>query len=170
MFARFEQPVMVNIGTLHSGDWPATVPPQATIEGGVGFLPNRNLDIVRREVEAAILDGTGEWVRDHHQVSFTRLHNEAYQLDANHPLVTALQHACDRAGLAPEVCGLVASCDARLYYHRGAMPPLVFGPGSIRNAHSREERVKISDILRAAESLVYLACEWCGEGPKALEG
>jgi acetylornithine deacetylase len=169
LFARFEQPVMVNIGTLHSGEWPATVPPQATIEGGVGFLPNRNLDIVRREVEAAILDEAGEWVRDHHQTSFTRLHNEAYQLDANHPLVTALQRACDRAGLAPDVCGLIASCDARLYYHRGGMPPLVFGPGSIRHAHSREEHISITDILRAAESLVYLACEWCGEGQKALE-
>ena len=25
---------------------------------------------------------------------------------------------------------MVASCDARLYYHRGEMPPVVFGPGS----------------------------------------
>jgi acetylornithine deacetylase len=162
MFERYKQPVMVNVGMLHSGDWPATVPAQATIEGGVGFLPNRNLGRVRQEVEDAILDGTGDWVRDHHQASFSRLHNEAYQLDADHPLVDALYRGCVDAGLDPEVCGMVASCDARLYYHRGDMPPVVFGPGSARHAHSRDEQIRVDDILRAAESLVHLTRHWCG--------
>jgi acetylornithine deacetylase len=162
MFERYEQPVMVNVGMVQSGDWPATVPAQATIEGGVGFLPNRNLEKVRGEIAGAILDGTGDWVRDHHQASFNRLHNEAYQLEADHPLVDALYRGCADAGLEPEVCGMVASCDARLYYHRGDMPPVVFGPGSARHAHSRDEQIVVGDILRAAESLVGLTRHWCG--------
>ena len=162
MFERYEQPVMVNVGMVHSGAWPATVPAQATIEGGVGFLSNRNLDIVRQEVADAILEGTGDWVCDHHQASFNRLHNEAYQLEADHPLVEALHSGCVDAGLDPEVCGMVASCDARLYYHRGGMPPVVFGPGSARHAHSRDEQIRVSDILQAAESLLYLTQNWCG--------
>jgi len=162
LFARYAQPVMVNIGMLSSGDWPSTVPAHATIEGGVGFLPNRNLDIVRREIREAILDGTGEWVRDHHKTTFDRLHNEAYQLAADHPLAVALYGACLAAGLTSEVCGMVASCDARLYYHRGGMAPVVFGPGYARYAHSRQEQVKISDVIGAAEALVYLTRNWCG--------
>jgi len=162
MFAHYEQPVMVNIGMLHSGDWPATVPAQATIEGGVGFLPNRNLEIVKEEIQESILDNTGDWVRDHHEVSFKRLHNEAYQLEADHPLVAALQRACGDAEVEPDVCGMLASCDARLYYHRGGMPPLVFGPGTARYAHSREEQIRVSDVQRAAESLVHLTRHWCG--------
>jgi acetylornithine deacetylase len=162
MFERYEQPVMVNVGMVHSGDWPATVPAQATIEGGVGFLPNRNLETVRRELVDAILDGTGDWVRDHHQASFMRLHNEAYQLEADHPLVDALVRSSVDAGVEPEVCGMVASCDARLYYHRGDMPSVVFGPGSARHAHSRDEQIRVDDILRAAESLVHLTRHWCG--------
>lgn len=162
LFERYEQPVMVNVGMVHSGDWPATVPAQATIEGGVGFLPNRNLARVRQEVVDAILDGTGDWVRDHHQASFKRLHNEAYELQADHPLVDALYSGCVDAGLEPEVCGMVASCDARLYFHRGDMPPVVFGPGSARHAHSRDEQIRVEDILRAAESLVHLTRHWCG--------
>ena len=162
MFERYEQPVMVNVGMVHSGDWPSTVPAQATIEGRVGFLPNRNLEKVRQEIADAILDGTGDWVRDHHEASFKRLHNEAYQLEADHPLVEALHRGCVDAGLEPEVCGMVASCDARLYYHRGDMPPVVFGPGSARHAHSRDEQISMDDILRAAESLVHLTKHWCG--------
>jgi acetylornithine deacetylase len=162
LFARYEQPVMVNIGMLNCGDWPASVPARATIEGGVGFLFNRSLEVVRREVTAAVLDGTGDWVRDHHRVSFERLHNEAYQLDADHPLPAALYAACGEAGITSEICGMVASCDARLYCHRGGMPAVVFGPGSARHAHGRHEQVKVSDILQAAEALVYLTRQWCG--------
>jgi acetylornithine deacetylase len=162
LFARYEQPVMVNIGMLSAGDWPATVPAHATIEGGVGFLPNRDLETVRREVAEAVLDQTGAWVRDHHQVSFTRLHNEAYQLPIDHPLAVAMYTGCQTAGLASEVCGMVASCDARLYYLRGGMAPVVFGPGFARYAHSRLEQIKISDVIGAAEALVYLTRNWCG--------
>jgi acetylornithine deacetylase len=162
LFARYEQPVMVNVGMVSSGDWPATVPAHATIEGGVGFLPNRNLEIVRQEVRAALLDGTGDWVRDHHRVSFERLRNEAYEIPVDHPLVQAFQAAASGAGLDSEVYGMMASCDARLYYHRGAMPTVVFGPGRIRHAHSRIEQVAVSDILRAAEALVHLTWQWCG--------
>jgi acetylornithine deacetylase/succinyl-diaminopimelate desuccinylase-like protein len=101
-------------------------------------------------------------VRDHHTVTFERLHNEAYQLAAEHPLAVALHRGCQEAGLASEVCGMVASCDARLYYHRGGMEPVVFGPGYARYAHSRQEQIRISDVIGAAEVLVYLTRDWCG--------
>ncbi|MEW5815645.1 MAG: hypothetical protein AB1798_09660 [Spirochaetota bacterium] len=55
-----------------------------------------------------------------------------------------------------------ASCDARLYHHRGGMPVIVFGPGSLKDAHSREEKVSIPDILRAAKALIYMTYNWSG--------
>lgn len=162
LFSRYEKPVMVNVGIFQSGDWPSTLPAHATIEGGVGFLPNRSLDIVRREVADAILDGTGPWVRDHHQVTFSRLHNEAYEIDSEHPLVKAMVASCNAAGLSSNVHGMSASCDARLYFHRGGMPVIVFGPGSLRDAHSDHEKVGASDIAIAAQSLFCMTYHWGG--------
>jgi len=162
LFARYERPVMVNIGMLHSGDWPSTLPALATIEGGVGFLPNRSLAVVRREVEEAIVEGTGSWVRDHFRVSFDRLRNEAYQIDPEHPLVKAMEAACRDAGMQPAIHGMSASCDARLYHHRGGMPVIVFGPGSLRDAHSAQEKVRISDVVKAAHALFCLTYRWGG--------
>ncbi len=163
LFSRYERPAMVNIGMFHSGDWPSTVPANAIIEGGVGFLPNRTLQTVRKEVAQAIVDGTGEWVRDHHRVSFERLHNEAYQIDPAHPLVTAMKAACENAGFTPSIHGMSASCDARLYYHRGGMPVIVFGPGSLRDAHSEGEKIKVTDIVRAAHALFCMSYRWGDE-------
>jgi acetylornithine deacetylase len=162
LFSRYPQPVMVNIGRFDGGDWPSTLPASATIEGGVGFLPNRTLEQVRREIRASILEGTGKWVKEHHCISFDRLHNEAYQIDSGHALVKAMQSACTSSGMDSEVHGMAASCDARLYYHRGSMPAVVFGPGSLKDAHSREDRVQISDVIRAAKALVYMTYYWCG--------
>lgn len=162
LFSRYERPVMVNIGILTAGDWPSTLPAHATIEGGVGFLPNRNLGVVRREVAEAILDGTGPWVKDHHKVSFLRLHNEAYQIDSDHPLVASLVAGCAAAGLSSGVHGMSASCDARLYFHRGGMPVVVFGPGSLRDAHSEQERVAVADIALAARALFCMTHSWGG--------
>ena len=162
LFSRYERPVMVNIGMFQSGDWPSTLPAHATIEGGVGFLPNRSLEVVRQEVADAILDGTGSWVRDHHRVSFDRLHNEAYQIPSEHPLVNAMVSSCEAAGLSSKVHGMSASCDARLYYHRGGMPVIVFGPGSLRDAHSEQEKVGIVDLVKAAQSLFCMTYHWGG--------
>jgi acetylornithine deacetylase len=164
MFSRYERPVMVNIGVFTAGDWPSTLPAHAVIEGGVGFLPNRTLEVVRREVAEAVVDGTGPWVRDHHVVSFTRLHNEAYQVDPGHPLVKAMEAGCTAAGLPAVVHGMSASCDARLYYHRGGMPVCVFGPGTLKDAHSEQERIAVADILKAAGALVCMTHEWGGWG------
>jgi acetylornithine deacetylase len=162
LFSRYERPVMVNIGILRAGDWPSTLPAHATIEGGVGFLPNRTLAVVRKEVTEAILDGTGPWVRDHHQVSFLRLHNEAYQIDSAHPLVDSMVASCTAAGLSSNVHGMSASCDARLYFHRGGMPAIVFGPGSLRDAHTEQEKIGISDMVKAAQSLFAMTYHWGG--------
>jgi len=38
------------------------------------------------------------------------------------------------------------------------IPTLVFGPGSIDNAHTDDEWVELADVVRAATVLAELAC------------
>jgi acetylornithine deacetylase len=62
--------------------------------------------------------------------------------------------------------GWNASCDARLFFHRGGMPTLVFGAGDLGQAHSLDERIDMGDIVRAAEVLARFLARWCGAGGK----
>ena len=67
---------------------------------------------------------------------------------------TGLAEAAGLSGLTPKITGFIVSCDARLYNRVGKMPTVVFGAGSIRDAHSRGESISITEVLKASEVLV----------------
>ncbi len=64
-----------------------------------------------------------------------------------------MQAALEKNGLPPTVRAQTAACDAWQYNNLCGIPTVVFGPGSILHAHSKEEQVRISDILQAAKVL-----------------
>lgn len=161
-FERYASPVQVNIGMLHSGEWPSMVAAKAVIEGGVGFLPNRSMEEVKREVREVIETLDDQWLREHYELTFPRLHNDSYETDYGHPAVVALQQACKATGLSSEVFGWNVSCDARLYTKVGKMPTMVFGAGSILDAHARDENIDFNDIVKSAEAMAAFVIEWCG--------
>lgn len=163
LFREFECPAQVNIGTMHAGDWPSAVAGFAVVEGGVGFLPNKRMEDVKRELYEAVMQTNDEWLKSHFKLEFPKLHNDAYEIPADHPLPLAMQCGCQAVGIDSRITGFIVSCDARLFWHRGKMPVIVFGPGSISDAHSTHEHIKVSDILIAAEALAETIVRWCGE-------
>lgn len=156
--------IKVNVGTIQGGEWPSMVAPRCTVEGGIGFLPNKRLREVRDEVRAAIEAGASEWAREHYELTFNRLHNEAYRTDPEHPMVEALRASAESVLGSGEIVGMTASCDARLFYHRGGMPTVVFGPSDISFAHAAHEQVKVADLVSAAQILAEFTMDWCGVG------
>ena len=165
LFLEYECPAQVNIGTMHAGDWPSAVAGFAVVEGGVGFLPNKRMEDVQRELYEAVLQTDDDWLRTHFQIEFPKLHNDAYEIPADHPLPLTMKAGCEAIGLDSRITGFIVSCDARLFWHRGKMPVIVFGPGSIGEAHSTHEHIRISEILTAAEALAETVVRWCGEKP-----
>ena len=162
LFSDDPSPVNVNLGTINGGDWPSTVAGDCVIEGGIAFLPNKRLKQIKEELQQAIEGDAGEWARDHYALDFSRLHNDAFETPTTHPAVGTLCAAADRIrGPQPPV-GLVASCDARLFYHRGEMPTLVFGPGDLAQAHSTHESISVSEMVKAAQILTLFVMDWCG--------
>lgn len=161
LFKMYKQPVMVNVGTMQAGDWPATVPGKAVIEGSVGFLPNKTLEQVKSELKQVITESGNDWLRKHCLVEFDRLHNEAFETPAEHPLVRTFQQACEEMDLPSDVSGFIISCDGRLFNKVGGMPTVVFGAGSLSYAHSNNEQIDANDIIKAAKTLMLFMNNWC---------
>jgi len=161
LFAEYEQPVQVNVGRLTAGDWPSTVPGLAVMEGGVGFLPNKDIGTIKREL-LSLAAGGDEWLAAHTTIEFPALHNDSYQIPVAHPLVLGMAESCRRVGIQTRIRGLIASCDARLFNKVGGMPTIVFGAGSIEQAHSNGERVKMGDVALEACALYDFVRDWCG--------
>jgi acetylornithine deacetylase len=155
-------PVVVNIGRVRGGDWPSTVPAECVVEGGIAFLPNRTARWIEEEVRALIEAKATPWAREHARFELAGLRNEAFETPAGDPAVRSFHRAAESLLGPRPLEGWTASCDARLFFHRGGMPTLVFGAGDLGRAHALDERVEMDDILRAAEVLARFLADWCG--------
>ena len=156
LFDPFSNPMPLTLGKLAAGDWPAAAPARAVLEGVLGFLPNKNRFEVMQEMRQAILDAGDDWLREHFRLEFTYRH-DAHVLPVDHPLVTGLQTCCRQAGLAGEVSAMTASCDSWFYNNQLGIPTAVFGPGSLRHAHSAGEQLALDDLALAAAVLARFA-------------
>lgn len=163
LFAQYEQPVQMNVGVMHAGEWPSMVPARSVIEGGFGFLPNRSLEDIKREMRRCIEEEGDEWLREHYRLEFPKLHNDAFATPVEHPLVREFSEVMGRAGLDGTPTGWIVSCDARLLAKVAGMPTVVFGAGTLEDAHSDHESVRMVDVVRAAEVLTLFVAQWCGK-------
>ncbi|MCM8772308.1 MAG: ArgE/DapE family deacylase [Candidatus Omnitrophica bacterium] len=154
LFENYKQPVQLNIGIIKGGTWPSMVCGKVEVEGGIGFLPNKSLKEIKEEFENLIKNCGDEWIKEHYKLSFPKLHNDSYSIPPNHILVETLKKSSEEVGIKPVVEGFIASCDARLFNKVGNIPVVVFGPGCLEDAHSSNEKIKISDIKISAEILL----------------
>ena len=155
-------PVVVNIGRVRAGDWPSTLPGECVAEGGIAFLPNRTARRIEEEVRARIAAEATTWAKEHALFELAGLRNEAFETPSGHPVVRTFHRAAESVLGPQELKGWVASCDGRLFFHRGGMPTIVFGAGDLGLAHSLDERIEMGDILAAAEVVGRFLADWCG--------
>ncbi|HUV08876.1 MAG TPA: M20/M25/M40 family metallo-hydrolase [Spirochaetia bacterium] len=156
-------PAQVNIGTIQGGDWPASVAASCIVEGGVGFLPPRTCADVRREMVEIIASDPDPGFRENVRITYPKLHNDPYEIDANHPMILTLEEACVRSGWRPKVLASIASSDARLFAHAGKMPTVVFcSPRADAYPHSSKETENLVDMLEAFRALICFLEGWCG--------
>jgi len=161
LFASYPLPTQVNIGILHGGEWPSMVAGSAVMEGGVGFLPNRPMSRVKTDMVHLIEERGSDALRSRYQLTFPRLHNDSYETPVNDPLVKTFHAAIRETDAQEKIMGWNVSCDARLFARIGGMPTIVFGPGDIQDAHSAEEKIRVSEMVTAAETLIRFIDKWC---------
>jgi acetylornithine deacetylase len=160
LFDAFPNPMPITFGKLSAGDWPATAPSRAVVEGVLGLLPNKTRYQVMDEMRQAILECGDDWLREHFELQFMYRH-DAHVLETNHPLVTGLAECCRETGAAGEVTAMTASCDSWFYNNQLGIPTVVFGPGSLGFAHSNEEQIRLDDIAAGAAILARFLMRWC---------
>lgn len=155
-------PVVVNVGRIRGGDWPSTVPGECVVEGGIAFLPNRTIPEIMDEISARLEAKAGDWARKHYIFERAGLHNEAFATPADNPAVRLFRRIAEATAGPQGLEGWDASCDGRLFFHRGGMPTIVFGAGDLGLAHSMSEQVRMDDILAAAGTIARFLVDWCG--------
>jgi acetylornithine deacetylase len=161
LFDPHPNPMPITFGRLQAGNWPASAPSRAVLEGVLGLLPNRTKEAVMEEMRAALRGGCDEFFARNTAVHFMYRHDSSV-LDPSHDFPQTILRAAKAAGTELTVSGMTASCDAWFYNNQLGIPTVVTGPGSLKFAHSREERIGMDEIAAAAETMVAFAADFCG--------
>jgi acetylornithine deacetylase len=152
-FNEWENPMPVTFGLLHSGDWPASAPSIARLEGVFAFLPNLDRDAVCRELTRRLHQAFPD--SQTFDLQFTYRH-DGFTIDEKHQLPNALVQATRASNYECTPGGMPASSDAWMYHSFLGTPTVLFGAGSLADAHSDHEHVLVEDIRGVCLSLLNL--------------
>lgn len=160
LFDKYENPMPITFGRCSAGDWPATAPAKATVEGVLGLLPNKTRYEVMEEMRAALDNCGDDRVKERVQLEFMYRH-DSHVLNPDHDLVKGLQESCSTWEIPVEVDAMTASCDSWFYNNQLDIPSVVYGPGTLGFAHSNNEQIALDEIEKAGCVLTDFALKWC---------
>ncbi|WP_135828113.1 M20/M25/M40 family metallo-hydrolase [Halorussus halobius] len=158
LYAEFPVPWPVVFGTVAAGDWASSVPADLVAEVRIGVAPGETVAEVESAFDERLAEivAADEWLTDH-PPEFDRfsVQFEPSEIDPDEPVVGAVQRAMDRHGLGDDTAprGATYGADARWYVEAG-IPAVLFGPGSIDEAHFPDETIAWPEVLTAGEVLV----------------
>jgi len=142
----------VVFGTVRAGDWASTVPEVLVAAVRLGVAPGETVSGVEAAFDErlAAVVAEREWLREH-PPEFERfgVQFEPSEIAADEPVVRAVQDAMRAHGLAEtDVRGVTYGADARHYVEAG-IPTVLFGPGSIEQAHFPNETIEFAEVETA---------------------
>ena len=160
LFDPFPNPMPITFGKLQAGNWPAAAPSRAVIEGVLGLLPNKTKDAVCAEMRAALERGGDEFFARNFELSFMYRHDSSV-VEPGHAFPQALLASAQEAGVPLAVGAMTASCDAWFYNNQLGIPTVVYGAGTLKVAHSKDEQLAFQDLAEAATLLSTVVRNFC---------
>jgi acetylornithine deacetylase/succinyl-diaminopimelate desuccinylase-like protein len=136
-------------------------PKSLVLEGSQGFLPTHKMETIKTRIETAFSHGVDQYIEDkglpgdtiQYEVSFNKLHNDAFACDPESDSMQSALQAGIRSGIITKddpVVGWDVSCDARLFAKAYPdMSVITSGVGHLIDAHSDHERVFLPDLMDA---------------------
>jgi acetylornithine deacetylase len=160
--ASAESPYNLNIGHIHAGDWPSSVPAEATVRLRVGFPRAWSPDDAEREIRtavAAIVNQDGGFPVEP-LVRLSGFRAPGYLLADDHPLTRAMVQAHAQAhGVEPRTFAMGSTTDARIYLNYFDVPALCYGPAA-SNIHGIDESVDLDSLVAGARTLARFLVNW----------
>lgn len=161
-------PPTINIGTIKGGMAGSVVPDHCRVDFGAHFLPqDADEEGLGSKVEQEIIDRimlTAEgdpWLKSHKPKLEKYQEGSPFKLIGDNKLLDTIadnyqEVLTDKA----EIKGCEYGCDARLLYNYGETPTVMFGPGSIKQAHSINEFIEIDEYLDYIKVLAVTILDW----------
>ncbi|MEC5127423.1 M20 family metallopeptidase [Verrucomicrobiales bacterium BCK34] len=141
-------PATCNIGTIRGGDQVNFVPDKCVINLDRRMLPGENADEILDSYRSLL----GSFPEEKVKILPADLSDEAMETDSGSAVVRAASRQLQSMGLDGSVQGVPFGCDATKL-SRAGIPSIIFGPGSIDQAHAAVEWVDVKEVELAFDFL-----------------
>lgn len=166
-------PFALVMGKIAGGTYETVTANRAVIRGGAYFMPDVGsvLDVMRAFRDRLAKVNAADSFLAHNPAVLEFLHHDdstRQRGDVLHARCMAgLLHSrgCD-SGVHP---GPFA-CDMRHLVNQGGIPAMIFGPGTIEQAHKPDEHIPLGEYLECIAHLVRFIPAWCGAEPAGAPG
>ena len=147
---------------------PYIIPEYCRIDYAVWYLPTRDVEDVKKEIEDYILAASGldPWLKEHPPEVEWVNHWPPYLISEDESIVTTLSQTHEQVfGTKPKISGIIAVDDGS-FLHEAGIPVVTYGNGW-GNPHGNDEFSIIDELQKMAEVFALTILEWCGyeQGP-----
>ena len=137
-------------GTIRGGEVSNMVPDECVLCLDRRLIPGERAGDALEEIRA-IASSVQEGAEGFHYDIISELVEEPLETEPDHAAVRALRKAAEaETGRDPGYHGWTATCDAGLLETVGKIPSVVYGPGSISQAHTPNEYIDVEEMNIAA--------------------
>src|SRR5699024_143606 len=154
----------INLGVIEGGTEAPIVPNHCTVKYDIKYLPievdtdgnevKKNGEQIKKEVENHIYNicESDEWLKDNPPSLNWYLHVMPHNTNSSHELVSIAKSSTEELFGTSKVSGLRSGSDARHLLNTGKVPTIVFGPGSMREAHTIDENISLDDYINGIKA------------------
>ena len=169
LFAGYPIARPLTVDRVRAGDWQGMVADHATISGYLELLPGDDIDDWQSKLLKELTAELDAGVHDSRQITvrFPERY-PGHHTSQSSPLCQAAYTAVQKtAGLSDAGdrwtgwSGFNSGCEAGLRANLLQTPTLVWGPGSLAQAHAVDEFVEFAQVRAVAEQFVEFARLWC---------
>lgn len=139
----------ISVSLIKGGEQVNIVPDRCEIHVDRRLIPGESWEDAYKFIKDTIINGLSE--EENSRVIYEKpyLIDPYFETDKDSDVVDRLSKVLRRYNLPSEPVGLSFGCDASKITPLG-IPTVVFGPGSIKQAHSKDEYITVGDLVKAA--------------------
>ncbi len=157
-------PFALVMGKAFGGYYETVTAGEAVLRGGAYFAPQAGdvhgvMQDFRDCVRAA--NAADPFLAQHPARLEFLHHDDATQQSPDIPVAECMRARLERRERPDTVGQAPFACDMRHLVNQGAVPSIIFGPGSIAQAHKPDEHVVVQDYLECIEYLIDFIHHWC---------
>ena len=166
LYKNYKLPIPLNMGKVHTGNWPSSVPESLLLEGRYGVAVDEDITSAKQEFLDTLncVVEADPWLREHPpEMEWRGGQFKPASVSLSDPIVQTVKAAfVDTVGNEPILEGVTYGSDMRHLVNVGKTPTLLFGPGDVRNCHTPNEAVPILELETTVKVLALTILRFCG--------